>query len=178
MLERWNSRLEGRSSRSRSLHRNATGGFIIALRTDPGFQYHNRDKQNLRKKARIESGEAGPSSSNTVGDATLVNFRTPEDGPGHLLQFMQDFDFQSPPPPALPQCFPSGVYDEKPNANLIEMLPSPENVINPRSKYGVWMEKYLTRLPFISSEMDENVNALTTVSSYDLLFSMSDVHFF
>ena len=68
------------------------------------------------------------------------------------------------PAPVILPTVPAGVYLEMPNGALELALPETDVVIDDRSQYGVWDGKYLTRLPFIPSKDDPDINALSFVS--------------
>lgn len=74
----------------------------------------------------------------------------------------------SPPPPELP-VVATGIYQEMPHGALTSFLPEIGVSIDPRSPYAVWAGRYLTRLPYIPSEADPDVNALAFVSFRSIL---------
>ena len=85
--------------------------------------------------------------------------------PPELASVAGPSNSSTPPPPYEPpvEPAPTGVYSERPPGQYTEMLPDPEIVIHKRSKWAVWLGKFLTRLPFINPEPESDVNQLEQV---------------
>lgn len=73
--------------------------------------------------------------------------------------------FEGPLSP-LPSPWPSGAYIEKPLGVYEEIFPDEGVVFSPLCKYGLWVSRYLTRLPWISAidKRGEECNAIPAVS--------------
>lgn len=58
---------------------------------------------------------------------------------------------------------PQGVYSSHPNGTFVRVFPDADVKFSPKSKYAVWPQGYLTRLPWISDNNDPDVNVIPHV---------------
>lgn len=135
-----------------------------------------RERMRQRKGGKFQHGEAGPEDIRLLREFIGYQERRLEE---RRKQFERQERFnkvilekvsqmssclQLPLSSSPPESASQGAYNLMPRGSFIEVFPGKRCRISPKSKYGVWGEGYLTRLPWVSRQNEPEKNLIPHVS--------------